>query len=245
MQKNSYTQKRGQLEEYFDRTAVDAWAKLTSTAKVSGIRAKVRAGREEMRHLLLSYLPTDLSGQRVLDAGCGTGVLAADLARRGAHVVAIDLSPTLVDLARERIGNDFGAGSIEFRSGDMLDPALGEFDHVVCMDSMIHYHHLDIAEAMSKLAARTRANIAFTFAPNNAALSTLLTLGSVFPRSDRSPFIQPISMESLTRTFSNHDGLAEWMPTNTKKVQRAFYFSQAMLLSKQQSQSSKAGHSSR
>jgi len=232
MQKNSYTQKRSQLEEYFDRTAVDAWAKLTSTAKVSGIRAKVRAGREEMRHLLLSYLPSDLTGHRVLDAGCGTGVLAADLAKRGAHVLAIDLSPTLVDLARERIGNDFGAGSIEFRSGDMLDPALG--DHVVCMDSMIHYHHLDIADAMAKLADRTRANIAFTFAPNNAALSTLLTLGSLFPRSDRSPFIQPISIDSLTRTFSQHDGLADWAPVSTQKVQRAFYFSQAMRLSKKQ-----------
>lgn len=234
MQKNSYTQKRSQLEEYFDRTAVDAWAKLTSTAKVSGIRAKVRAGREEMRHVLLSYLPSDLTGQRILDAGCGTGVLAADLAKRGAHVVAIDLSPTLVDLARERIGRDVGAGSIEFRSGDMLDPALGEFDHVVCMDSMIHYHHLDIADAMAKLADRTRANIAFTFAPNNAVLSTLLTLGSLFPRSDRSPFIQPISIDSLTRTFSKHDGLEDWMPVSTQKVQRAFYFSQAMRLSKKQ-----------
>lgn len=240
MQKNSYTQKRSQLEEYFDRTAVDAWAKLTSTAKVSGIRAKVRAGREEMRHVLLSYLPQDLSGQRVLDAGCGTGVLAADLAKRGAHVVAIDLSPTLVDLARERIGGDVGSGSIEFCAGDMLDPALGEFDHVVCMDSMIHYHHLDIADAMAKLANRTRANIAFTFAPNNAALSTLLTIGSLFPRSDRSPFIQPISLDSLTRTFSKHDGLSDWAPISTQKVQRAFYFSQAMRLSKKQADLNKA-----
>ena len=239
MLENSYTQKRTQLQEYFDRTAVDAWAKLTSTAKVSGIRAKVRAGREEMRHVLLSYLPSDLTGQRVLDAGCGTGVLAADLARRGAHVVAIDLSPTLVDLARERIGQDFGSGSIEFRSGDMLDPALGEFDHVVCMDSMIHYHHLDIADAMAKLADRTRANIAFTFAPNNAALSTLLTIGSLFPRSDRSPFIQPISIDSLTRTFSKHDGLVDWAPMSTQKVQRAFYFSQAMRLSKKQADQGK------
>ncbi|MEY3799136.1 MAG: hypothetical protein RLZZ406_437, partial [Pseudomonadota bacterium] len=30
MLENSYTQKRSQLQEYFDRTAVDAWAKLTS-----------------------------------------------------------------------------------------------------------------------------------------------------------------------------------------------------------------------
>ena len=46
MQHHSYLEKRGQLEQYFDRTAFDAWAKLTSTAPVSGIRKTVRAGRD-------------------------------------------------------------------------------------------------------------------------------------------------------------------------------------------------------
>jgi magnesium-protoporphyrin O-methyltransferase len=35
-----------------------------------------------MRNVLLAYLPRDLSGQRVLDAGCGTGALAVELAKR-------------------------------------------------------------------------------------------------------------------------------------------------------------------
>ena len=61
MQHHSYLKKRGQLEQYFDRTAFDAWAKLTSTAPVSGIRKTVRAGRDEMRNVLLAYLPSDLS----------------------------------------------------------------------------------------------------------------------------------------------------------------------------------------
>ena len=45
----TYQERRGQLQTYFDRTAVDAWARLTSTAPVSKIRATVRAGRDEMR----------------------------------------------------------------------------------------------------------------------------------------------------------------------------------------------------
>ena len=82
--------------EYFDRTAVDAWNRLTSDAPVNRIRATVRAGRNEMRATLLDWLPRDLRGARLLDAGCGTGVMAVEAARRGAHVVAIDLSPSLV-----------------------------------------------------------------------------------------------------------------------------------------------------
>ena len=50
----SYLDRRARLESYFDRTAADAWAKLTSDAKVSGIRATVRAGRDAMRATLLS-----------------------------------------------------------------------------------------------------------------------------------------------------------------------------------------------
>ena len=92
-----------------------------------------------MRATLLDWLPADLHGKRLLDAGCGTGALAVEAARRGAAVVAIDLPPTLVDLARERAAGACGDGSVEFLVGDMLDPALGQFDHVVGMDSLIHY----------------------------------------------------------------------------------------------------------
>ena len=139
MDNSSYQLKRGQLEEYFDRTASAAWARLTSDAPVSGIRKTVRAGRDRMRNTLLDWLPQDLTGKRVLDAGCGTGALAIELARRGANVVAVDLSPTLVQLARERMPDDLGSGSVEFLAGDMLSSALGRFDHVVGMDSLIHY----------------------------------------------------------------------------------------------------------
>jgi len=52
----SYQQSRGRLETYFDKTARKAWEDLTSDVPVSGIRATVRAGRDEMRDLLLSSL---------------------------------------------------------------------------------------------------------------------------------------------------------------------------------------------
>src|SRR5579859_7826654 len=44
----------------------------------------------------------DLSGQQVLDAGCGEGFLARVLAAHGAHVTGIDLSPRLVAMARAK-----------------------------------------------------------------------------------------------------------------------------------------------
>ena len=94
MNPTSYVERRGKIEDYFDRTAVQAWARLTSDAPVGRIRATVRAGRDRMRATLLDWLPADLRGMRLLDAGCGTGALAVEAAHRGAQVLAIDLSPT-------------------------------------------------------------------------------------------------------------------------------------------------------
>ncbi|NBX62720.1 MAG: magnesium protoporphyrin IX methyltransferase, partial [Betaproteobacteria bacterium] len=160
----SYVARRGQIETYFDRTAAKAWEVLTSNAPVGRIRTTVRRGRDQMRHTLLSWLPQDMRGMRLLDAGCGTGALAQEAMKRGAHVVAIDLSPTLVNLARDRHAQELLAdpslsvrgGRIEFLAGDMLSAEHGEFDHVVCMDSLIHYDTQDIANAFEALAQRTK-----------------------------------------------------------------------------------------
>jgi magnesium-protoporphyrin O-methyltransferase len=232
MQHHSYLEKRGQLEQYFDRTAFDAWAKLTSTAPVSGIRKTVRAGRDEMRNVLLAYLPRDLSGQRVLDAGCGTGALAVELAKRGARVMATDISPTLIKLARERLPSDLPNGSIEFFAGDMLDSSLGQFDHVVCMDSMIHYHRQDITKALAGLAKRTHHTIAFTFAPKNPFLSAMIAVGRLFPRGDRAPFIEPVAEQTLAKLITQETLLESWQIASTQKIARGFYISQAMALRK-------------
>jgi magnesium-protoporphyrin O-methyltransferase len=224
----TYTTRRGELETYFDRTAADAWARLTSDAPVGRVRATVRAGRDRMRATLLSWLPEDLHGRRILDAGCGTGALAVEAARRGAEVVAIDLSPTLVDLARERLPATLGAGRIDFRSGDMLDPALGHFDHVVAMDSLIHYRAPDIVAALSRLAARTSQSIVFTAAPRTPATMLMLGVGRLFPRGDRSPAIEPVAPAALRQLMLRDASLSAWKTGRFEHISGGFYKSQAL-----------------
>ncbi|WP_293858565.1 magnesium protoporphyrin IX methyltransferase [uncultured Alsobacter sp.] len=226
----TYSRRRGQLETYFDRTAVDAWKRLTSDAPVGRIRATVRAGRDRMRGTLLDWLPADLHGRRILDAGCGTGALAVEAARRGAHVVAIDLSPTLVGLARDRAQDDPATRTIDFRVGDMFDQALGEFDHVVAMDSLIHYKATDVVRVLDGFARRSRHSMLFTFAPRSPALMLFWLAGKAFPRSDRSPAIEPIAEDALRRAIARDPGLAAWGCGRTLRVASGFYTSQAMEL---------------
>ncbi|TPW30421.1 magnesium protoporphyrin IX methyltransferase [Pararhizobium mangrovi] len=226
----TYRTRRGEIETYFDRTAADAWRKLTSDAPVSRIRATVRAGRDRMRAAMLAMLPEDLAGRRILDAGCGTGAFAFEAARRGANVTAIDLSPTLVDLARERSEADGFGDRITFAAGDMLDPALGEFDHVVAMDSVIHYELTDAIEVLSGLAARARRSVVFTHAPQTPALAAMHVVGRAFPRGDRAPSIVPVAERRLRKAMGGDRVLMEFTVGRTAKVSTGFYKSNAVEL---------------
>lgn len=234
MSMTAFEERRGRIETYFDRTALDAWRQLTSDAPVGRIRATVRLGRDRMRGTLLDWLPRDIAGSRILDAGCGTGAFAVAAARRGASVVAVDVSASLVNIARERVPADFtvmpAAGSIDFVCGDMLDPAHGEVDHVVAMDSLIHYETRDMVEAVARLARRTAASILFTVAPRTPALAAMHVVGKIFPRANRAPAIVPAGIGGLRRRLEAAPGLAGWRVGRTMRVTSGFYISQAIEL---------------
>jgi magnesium-protoporphyrin O-methyltransferase len=229
-----YAQRRGEIEHYFDRTAMQAWEQLTGNTPVGRIRATVRAGRDRMRQTLLDWLPADLHGARILDAGCGTGALAMEAARRGADVLAIDLSPSLVDVALRRVSQHLDTfetgGRIDFRSGDFNDAALGEFDHVVAMDSLIHYDAADAVRVLDGWSRRTRGSLMFTFAPSNPLLAAMHAVGRLFPRGDRAPAIEPVAERRLRRMLATDDGLALWHCGRGQRVKSGFYTSQAMEL---------------
>ncbi len=226
----TYQTRRGEIETYFDRTAADAWKKLTSDAPVSGIRATVRAGRDRMRATLLGWLPEDLAERTLLDAGCGTGSLSFEAARRHAHVTAIDLSPTLVQHARDLRPDDIDPARIDFRAGDMLDPALGRFDHAVFMDSLIHYKTSDMVRVLAGMAERIDRSILFTFAPRTPMLAVMHATGRLFPRSDRAPAIEPVADGRLRRLIAEDPALTGWRIGRTSRIKSGFYTSQALEL---------------
>lgn len=221
-QTGSYVSTRARVETYFDQTATNVWERLTSDAPVSKIRETVRRGRDQMRAKMLAALPQDLTGLRVLDAGCGAGPTTVELAQRGAQVVAIDISPSLVEIAQKRLP-DHLQDQVTFTSGDMLSDSLGDFDHVIAMDSLIYYTDQDIRSALAGLGARTRGSVVFTVAPRTPLLMTMWYAGKAFPRADRSPTMIPHAPAQLSKTVSDIGVLRDLGRVNT-----GFYISQAL-----------------
>jgi len=96
-----------------------------------------------------------LKNARVLDVGCGGGLLAETLARAGAEVTAIDLAPTMVETARLH-ALDSGL-QIDYRveaAEQLLNTQAGKFDVVTCMEMLEHVP--DPAETIAVLGKLAR-----------------------------------------------------------------------------------------
>jgi magnesium-protoporphyrin O-methyltransferase len=219
----AYERTLSRVETYFDQTATKTWERLTSDAPVSRVRETVRAGRDRMRETMLNTLG-DVRGKRILDAGCGAGQMTHELALRGAEVVAVDISPSLVEIARKRLPSAL-SHQVTFHAGDMLDPALGDFDHVVAMDSLIYYDAADINRSLSTLFQRTSGKIVFTVAPRTPFLMAFFGMGKLFPRRDRSPVMIPHAPKKLAR-------LVDGNLRSVARISSGFYISECLEVTK-------------
>lgn len=94
-----------------------------------------------------------LQGKRLLDVACGTGKSFLEMLPRGWQVTACDISPAMLERAREKVGD-----AVELAVADMLKlPEFGQFDLVWALDDAINYL-LSPAE-LERALAGMRANL--------------------------------------------------------------------------------------
>jgi SAM-dependent methyltransferase len=114
-----------------------------------------------------------LSGKRLLDVACGTGKSFAPMLTRGYEVVGCDLSPSMVERARERFGS-----RAEVFVADMRElPEIDSFDLVTCLDDALNYVLTDdeLEAAFEGMAANLRPGGLLLF-----DLNTVTTYRGVF-----------------------------------------------------------------
>ena len=130
-------------------------------------------------NLLLKRIPA--SCKAALDVGCGTGVFSRLLAQHSDRVVALDLSPRMIEIAKERSRS---CPNIEFQMADATQWAfpVGMFD---CVASIATLHHLPIEDMLMKMkeALRVGGTLVILDLYESAGLADALTGMAAVPVS--------------------------------------------------------------
>jgi 2-polyprenyl-6-hydroxyphenyl methylase / 3-demethylubiquinone-9 3-methyltransferase len=122
-----------------------------------------------------------LAGHRVLDVGCGGGLMSEGMARRGAHVLGIDLAPEALAVARlhaleAEIAVDYRHIAVEA----LAESAPAGFDLVTCLEMLEHVP--DPAAIVAALARLVRpgGNVIVSTINRNAKAFALAIVGAEY-----------------------------------------------------------------
>ena len=103
-------------------------------------------------NFLLRHVPSPC--RESLEIGCGTGAFSRLLATRSNRVLALDLSPNMIRIAKEQSALN---PNIDFRVADVMDHDIGteRFD---CIASIATFHHLPTEAALLKIKRALKVN---------------------------------------------------------------------------------------
>jgi len=140
-----WTSRVGPTSRVSDATVRQGWDDVAGWW-VQRYTEKGDINREWVIDPVLLAIAGDVRGQRILDAGCGNGYLSRILARRGALVVGVDVSPRLLEVAKAYEARD--PLGIRFLRGDLaklFTIATRAFDLVISNVVLQDVRRLDAA----------------------------------------------------------------------------------------------------
>lgn len=163
------------------------------------------------------HLLGDVRGKTVLEYGCGDGINTLLLARRGAKVKALDISPDLIDVARRRLAANHITEDVEFVVGSAHDLPLPD-DSVDVVFGIAILHHLDLALSAREVrrVLRRGGRAIFQEPVRNSQFVKFLRGLIPYRSPDVSPFERPLTDKELATYaggFSSYRSKAFMLPT--------------------------------
>ena len=153
---------------------------------------------------------TNIAGARVLDFGCGGGILTEALAKAGANITGIDMAPKPIEVAKlhrheSELEIDYQLTTIEEYAKDHA----GEFDVVTCLEVLEHVPSPESVIGSCKTLLKADGHLFLSTINRNPKAYALMVLGAEYvlnmlPRGthDYDKFIKP---SELARDLRIHD----------------------------------------
>lgn len=139
--------------------------------------------------MLSATLQLSPAGLRVLDVGCGGGILAEDFARLGSRVTGVDPSAPTLEAARRHAEQEGLGITYEQAGGESLPLVDASFDVVCCCDVLEHV--ADVAAVVSEIARVLRPGGVFFYDTINRTFRSKLVAIKVMQDWEWSRFVPP------------------------------------------------------
>ena len=161
----------------------DDWARKIEVKPIPDITlARYSSARDRYNKEFRFHLLGDLRGKRVLDFGCGDGLNSALLAKLGANVVGVDISPEAIEVARRRARVNGVEDRVDFRCSpiETVDLEPDSFD-IVWGDGILHHLTSELPLVMSKAASWARPGGTMLFSEPLNLFPTMRTIRLKLP----------------------------------------------------------------
>lgn len=164
----------------------------------------------DINPLRLNYIDdrVQLHGKQVIDVGCGGGILAESMARRGAQVIGIDMGATPLSVAQmHALESQVEIEYRQIRAEDMAAEAPAQFDAVTCMEMLEHVPDPASVIAACAQLVKPGGDVFFSSINRNPKAFLLAIIGAEYvmnmlPKGthEYGKFIKPSELEKWARS---------------------------------------------
>jgi 2-polyprenyl-6-hydroxyphenyl methylase/3-demethylubiquinone-9 3-methyltransferase len=150
----------------------------------------------------------DLVGKKILDIGCGGGILAESLAKEGAEVVAIDMAEASLEVAKlHLLESQLDIEYIKSTAEDFAQENAAKFDIVCCLEMLEHVPEPKSVISAASQLVKSKGKVFFSTINRNPKSYLFAIIGAEYilkllPKGthDFNKFIKPSEMDAFARS---------------------------------------------
>jgi 2-polyprenyl-6-hydroxyphenyl methylase/3-demethylubiquinone-9 3-methyltransferase len=164
----------------------------------------------DINPLRLNYIDdrVQLQGKKVIDIGCGGGILSESMARRGANIIGIDMGETPLSVAQlHALESQVDIEYRQISAESMAAEAAGQFDAVTCMEMLEHVPDPASVIAACATLVKPGGDVFFSTINRNPKAFMLAIIGAEYvmnmlPKGthEYAKFIKPSELEKWARS---------------------------------------------
>ena len=208
------------VHRYFETSGFSRWTAIYGSGDIPPIWKVIRDGHQRALDAVISWVGKD-ENVTALDAGCGTGNLAIELAEHGYEVDGFDVSAPMIHFAKYINSGRTRKTPPNFVVGDIaaVEGNARTYDLVCCLDVLFHYPVDEASAMLTRLAKLSNGKLVASFALRTMMNDFWMKVGTKFHSKNRMTKLFMFSYDEIEKVMAANG----FKITRSKRVKFFFY----------------------